>query len=84
MLHNEDNGAAARENSDVNAVHEGSGKQAAGPVDNFIPTSHLVIDLVHHAKTKQVMSRSLLGQQLTTVGFVLIWKLETFYTMLRV
>jgi hypothetical protein len=74
MLHKDDNGTIARENSDVNAVHGGRGKQldkkAAKPV-NFLPTSHLVRDSVHHAKTKQVTSRSLLGYQLTTVDLCL-------------
>jgi hypothetical protein len=64
MLHNEDNGDAARGNSDVNAVHRGSGKQldnkASEPI-NFDPTSRLVRDSAHQASTEQVMSRSLLG-----------------------
>jgi hypothetical protein len=64
MLHNDDNGVVARGKSDVNAVHGGSGKQRDGkavePI-NFDPSSGLVRDSVHHAETKQVMSRSLLG-----------------------
>jgi hypothetical protein len=70
MLHNNDDGAVARGQSDANAVHGGTGKQAAEPV-NFIPTSHLVRDSVHHAKTEQVTSRSLLGYQLTTLELCL-------------
>jgi hypothetical protein len=76
MVHNENNGASARGNSDVNAVHGGNGKQLDNKPSELVSfdgvsPSCLIKDLVHRARTEQVIQVILYWGRLITVGLCL-------------